>query len=170
VQEADYLKFRQNFLLHNDPSPDSPAGVRAEIEHWARERLKSDPRSHEWALASAKLEDLRHLEDVMAKQSSVTTVYLQTGAGSRLNVESVDNSVNYVTISERDVFPKLRDEIDSQVPDSPEKLEILARLRELEEAKGSPSYGTKFREFISVAANLMTIIAPFIQPLSAHIK
>jgi hypothetical protein len=77
----------------------------------------------------------------MIKQTASPTVYIQSGAGSRLNVGSVDNSINYVTITEANVFPKLRSEIEAQLPDSSEKQEVLASLKELEEAKGSSSYG-----------------------------
>lgn len=90
--------------------------------------------------------------------------------GSRINLQSTDNSVNYTAINETEVFPKLREALESQLIESSERTTVLAKLDELEKAKGSASYGTKFKEFISLVADLMTIVGPFVQPLSAHIR
>jgi hypothetical protein len=141
VRRADYLRYRDEFILYTDPLPDSLEGINAEIGRLALERQKNLPKSDEWQLISARLEDLKHLESTMIKQTASPTVYIQSGAGSRLSVGSVDNSINYVTITEANVFPKLRSEIEAQLPDSSEKQEVLASLNELEEAKGSSSYG-----------------------------
>jgi hypothetical protein len=168
VQMADYLKYRNEDVLLSDPLPESLDSVRVELAYWELQLQRNFPRSPEWEHIKNRIDALRHKENTMIKPTP--TVYILSGPGSRLNVESVDNSINHVTIAEGDVFPKLRSEIEASPLASSKREEILARLRDLEGAKGSPTYGARFRDFISVSADLTTVIAPFIQLLAAHIK
>ena len=104
------------------------------------------------------------------KEQAGSTVYIQSGPGGRLNVNSTDNSVNVVSISEGDVFPRLRQEIEANVIDPAKRQEIVAKLDELEQSRGTPTYAARFRDFIAVTADIVTIIGPFIQPLTTLIK
>ena len=107
----------------------------------------------------------------MTKEARSTIYVQQSGAGARINVNSTDTSVNVVSIAEDAVFPRLRNEIEANVKDSLKRQQYLSLAPdELEQSKGSPSYAAKFKDFISVTADLMTIIGPFIQPLTALIK
>jgi hypothetical protein len=47
-----------------------------------------------------------------------------------------------------------------------EKQDILERLATLEKSINSPSFRQQYTEFISAAANHMTLIAPFIPALT----
>ena len=90
-----------------------------------------------------------------------------SGTGARVNVNSTDNSVNTILISEADVFPKLRSELNAKVPDPARRQEIITVVNELEEARGSSTYAEKLRSFLSIAADVMTVIGPFIPVLAA---
>jgi hypothetical protein len=169
VHVGDSLQWRQPEILVNDPLPESLLDVRTEQRHFAQERSRTMPATPEWEWIKGRLDDLRHLENSMKEQAG-STVYIQSGPGGRLNVNSTDNSVNVVSISEGDVFPRLRQEIETSVIDHVKRKEIVAKLDELEQSKGTPGYASKFREFIAVSADIMTIIGPFIQPLTALIK
>jgi hypothetical protein len=95
------------------------------------------------------------------------TVYVLSGPGARVNVNSTDNSTNWISISEADVFPKLRNELNAKVADPVRRQEIIVGVNELEQSRGSGSYAEKFTSFLSCAADVMTIISPFIQALAA---
>lgn len=169
VQEGDYWTTHALKILHNDPLPESLDEVRKEIDYFANEQLTTHPHTSEWDWAGKRLTLLQHKENVMVREAS-TAVYILSGAGARVNVNSADNSVNTISISEADVFPKLRSEIEAKVTDSLRRQQIIEKLGELEQSKGSSSYAAKFRDFVSFAADIMTIIYPFIQPLSALIR
>jgi hypothetical protein len=49
-------------------------------------------------------------------------------------------------------------------------MQLLASLSELEDAKGATSYAVKLRDFISLSADVMTIIGPFIPLLTTYIN
>ncbi len=94
-----------------------------------------------------------------------------TGANARVNFGSIDNSTNIV--SEQHVFSNLRLAIEKGVADSKERIAILDALARLEKIanddsgkRSSSDYGAAYQNFITSAANHMTLIAPFIPALS----
>jgi hypothetical protein len=169
VQTGDYLQTRQPVILLNDPLPDDLLDIRTELHHFAQERSRTLPGMPEWEWIEGRIDDLRHLENSMREQAG-STVYIQSGPGGRLNVNSTDNSMNVVSISEGGVFPRLRQEIEANVIDPAKRQEIVAKLDELEQSKGTPTYAARFRDFIAVTADIVTVIGPFILPLTTLIK
>ena len=92
-------------------------------------------------------------------------VYNLHGTHARVNVQSQDNSVN-VSHQTENVFADMRQLIQTQVADDAERQQILDRLAELEAAKGTGTFLTKYQSFIASAANHMTLLAPFIPALT----
>jgi hypothetical protein len=169
VQTGDYLQTRQPVILLKDPLPDDPLDIRTELRHFAQERSGTLPSMPDWEWIKGRIDDLRHLENSM-KEQAASTVFIESGPGGRLNINSTDNSENVVSISEGDVFPRLRQEIEANVIDPAKRQEIVGKLDELEQSKGIPTHAATFRDFIGVTADFMTIIGPFIQPLTTLIK
>ena len=101
-----------------------------------------------------------------AQATAPTNIYHVHGHNPRWNVNSVDNSVNVVTVSAIQVFADLRQAIQSGVSEGDEQWDMLARLTELEQAQQSPSFAQRYSDFISAAANHMTLIGPFIPALT----
>jgi hypothetical protein len=77
----------------------------------------------EWDWANGRLEDLRHFESMSVKEAT-GTVYVLNGPGERAYVNSTDNSTNTIAISEADVFPKLRSELNA-IPFSPATFYVI---------------------------------------------
>lgn len=88
------------------------------------------------------------------------------GHNSRINVNSVDNSKNSVTMTSEQVFSTLRQEIAAGVEDGKDKDGILRALSALEKSQGSSTMFDRYSEFISSAADYMSLIAPFIPALT----
>jgi hypothetical protein len=87
------------------------------------------------------------------------------GDNSRLNLNSVDNSVNASIRSNGQLFIALR-EASNSVLDKSDRENILARLDELEKAQGSNGFFAAYQSFIASAAQYMTIFGPFIPALT----
>jgi hypothetical protein len=166
VHDGDYLHTRAVRPLVRDPLPESLEEVRLEIRYFAHEKSGNLRGTPEWDWANGRLDDLRHLESMMVKETA-GTVYVLSGPGAHVNVHSTDNSTTLISISEADVFPKLRSELNAKVPDTVRRQEIIAVVNELEQARGSNTYAAKFTSFLSSAADVMTIISPFITVLAA---
>ncbi|WP_298303017.1 hypothetical protein [uncultured Erythrobacter sp.] len=87
-----------------------------------------------------------------------------SGANSRVNINSTDNSSNSTTSNE--VFTDLRVAVQAGVPDAVERDAILAAIDEAEEAKGTAGFTSAYQKLMGSAANHMTVIAPFLPALS----
>jgi hypothetical protein len=104
------------------------------------------------------------------KEQSAMNIIYQVSGYARVNVNSTDNSVNVVTVSQDEIFTKLRHEITSHVPAGLQQDELLQRLAALEAAQGSPSFAEKYLDLISVAANHVTLLAPFLPALADMVR
>jgi hypothetical protein len=111
----------------------------------------------------------RRMRPKMTKPNTVTNIYHLTGANVRVNVNSSDQSVNIVNATSEQIFAELRAQLKEHVPPV-EQAEILSRLDELEKAQSSPSFGQKYADFIALAANHITVLAPFIPALTEMLR
>jgi hypothetical protein len=104
------------------------------------------------------------------KQPSVTNIYHLTGNNPRVNVNSVDNSTNVTTLSADEVFSELRKQLDAGIVQEDLRAEVLASLEELQGAQNAPGFARRYTEFVSVAADHMELIAPFIPALTEMLR
>lgn len=116
-----------------------------------------------------QLERRRHLTKNNPDSAKTTNVYHVYGLNPHLNINSSDHSVNTVTLTNEQVFTKLKEKITADVL-TEERGALLNRLQELEQAQNTPSFGHKYSEFIAVAANHMGLIAPFIPALTEMLQ
>ncbi len=102
------------------------------------------------------------------RQSPAVTnaVYHVYGHNPRWVTNSIDNSVNIVTVSSEQVFADLRQAIESGIAEGAERKDILEKLDALEKAQSSPSFAKLYTDLIATAANHMSLIAPFIPALT----
>lgn len=99
-----------------------------------------------------------------AEYKSIINVYNVSGNNSRVNINSTDNSVNYVNDSSG-LFEDIR-KVLLTIQDDKIKNGSIELLKEMEETKNTPSFLSKYQNFIGILANHMTIIAPFIPALT----
>jgi len=93
----------------------------------------------------------------------VTPVSITTGDNSKVVFNSTDNSVN-IQITNDNVWDKLVEVVKMQCGNNADLLNIVA---EMKEAKGTPSFNAKYQTFVALAANHMTVLAPFIPALTS---
>ncbi len=94
IERADYLRFRQEFPLVGDPLPDSLDGIQAEIRFWVQERPKHSPRSDEWRLIAARIEDLKHLENTMPRTPSSSSGFIPPATSALAAAPGEDGFLN----------------------------------------------------------------------------
>lgn len=89
------------------------------------------------------------------------------GDNNRLNKQANDYSTNIsIKKTENSVFNQLRETIlNSEIPQV-ERTEIITQIDQLEESVGKPIFLEKYQNFITTAANHMTLIAPLIPELT----
>jgi hypothetical protein len=88
-----------------------------------------------------------------------------TGSNSRVNIGSTDRSTNVVVGG--DVFGNLTAALRKDVKDSEKLARYLASIEEMRNSQKEPkSYAAAYQRFISMAADHIEIIAPFLPALT----
>lgn len=101
----------------------------------------------------------------MINQLRVTNITNNVnGSSARVNIGSTDNSVN--VIGNVGVFDELRTALSEGVADERLRDDLMNAATDLQNAMEAPEYANRYARFIELAANHMTLIAPFIPPLS----
>lgn len=89
-----------------------------------------------------------------------------SGQNSRINVGSVDNSSNVISSNTMTVFDDARIAISERV-EGEIKAALLCKLEELRQAANTPSYPSRYREFVQAAADHVTVLGPVIAGLAS---
>ena len=90
-----------------------------------------------------------------------------SGHNARLNIGSVDSSTNVVNgVVSPEVFTELAKALRGAVKAQHEQERMIQQVHVLQRAVGTPDYRRAYREFVEMAANWMTIVAPFIPALT----
>lgn len=86
------------------------------------------------------------------------------------NVHSVDNSVRTINITNNgtELFDKMLDVASNIATDN--KNDIISAIKDMQMDCGKPSLKEKYYKFIEVAANHMSLFAPFIPALTEMMK
>lgn len=69
------------------------------------------------------------------------------------------------TLGNSSVFNDLR-QVLNNVPDEGKRAKLIASVEEMEKAQQTPSFGQKYKEFISLAADHLALITPFLPALT----
>lgn len=88
-----------------------------------------------------------------------------TGPNARVNINSTDNSTNIVNSG--DVFGVMRQAVKAGVADPIRRGEIVAAINEAEAARGSTGFTAAYQKIVSVAADHLGILLPFLPALTA---
>jgi hypothetical protein len=87
-----------------------------------------------------------------------------SGPNARLNVGSTDNSTNIV--GNTTVFGDLANAIANGVTDTAAREELLAAINAMQQAHGSGGFVGAYQKFMSLAADHMGVIGPFLPALA----
>jgi len=87
------------------------------------------------------------------------------GDHARVNLNSVDQSTNISSKTTVDVWANLQTTIEREVPE-PKRSQLLRAVAGMKEAAGKPSFRERYKEFMTQAANHMTVLSPLLPLLS----
>ena len=90
-----------------------------------------------------------------------------TGSNSRVNIGSTDRSTNIVV--EGDVFGNLTAALRKDVRPGPELDRLVAAIEEMRAQQKTPSFASAYQKFVSISADHIGIIAPFLPALANFI-
>lgn len=99
--------------------------------------------------------------NIDAKTSNSSTI----NNYGKINMYSVDNSINTIDNNDSVLFENLLNEA-KKINNN----EIIKAIQEMEKSKNNSSFKEKYSSFMQLAANHMTLFAPFIPALTNFIK
>jgi hypothetical protein len=118
-----------------------------------------------------------HYQSVVRKQTRIDPlaqpgqiVYNLIGPNARVNIQSVDSSTNLVEVEPAELFDRIRETIGKSVQDGEMLEKLQEKVTELEKAQGTTGFKARYQEFVALAANHMTLLAPFIPALSQMLR
>ncbi len=103
---------------------------------------------------------------IQPAQPPTHVFYNLLGPNSRVNIQSVDASTNVVDVGSEELFEKLKADVRESIFDRAVVDQLCQKVDELKEAKGTPGFTSKYQEFIAIAADHITLLAPFIPALT----
>ena len=87
------------------------------------------------------------------------------GPNTRVNIQSSDSSTNVVSVESAVLFDNLREAIQKFSLDSTLARQLIQNVNAMQSAVGTKTFGERYMEFIAVAADHMTLVAPFLPAL-----
>ena len=84
-----------------------------------------------------------------------------------MNINSLDKSVNIDSVQVNTIFEQIRTVIQEEVVDSEERECLLAKVEELQQAHGREGFLEVYKEFMSMLASHVTVIAHVVPALNA---
>lgn len=100
------------------------------------------------------------------KQSKSGKTVYNLGDNSRVNINSNDSSINIINMESKHLFAEIKSKVEENVESENERQELIRRLNELEKSHNTPSFSEKYAEFMAIAANHTTVLAPYFPALA----
>ena len=101
-----------------------------------------------------------------ASKPGPVSIHVSGRDNTRVNVGTVDQSVNVSSTQVGTVFEEVRDIVRAGVAEAAERERLLAKVSELEAAHGTGSFRGAYKDFVSLAASHATILAPITAALA----
>jgi len=110
-----------------------------------------------------------HFQDTGREPAEVKTIVNNiSGQNARVNINSTDNSKNQYNIGTEDVFEKLP-KLLKEIQNLSDRKELQRLTIEMQKSQGTPSFLNSYKEFMSLAANHVSILAPVLPVLAAFL-
>jgi hypothetical protein len=120
------------------------------------------------AVSAAHCLELAAMTSEEENPAAPLTIHV-SGQNARLNVGSIDNSSNVANSSELTVFEDARRTI-AEKTEGEAKDALLAKLQDLQDALNTPSYATRYKEFMQTAADHVTVLGPVLAALAGFLS
>jgi hypothetical protein len=108
---------------------------------------------------------MKEAEGKQASERVGGNTFHVTGPNARVNFNSTDQSTN-TAASGSAIFNQLHSAIDAGVPNEVDRARLKTLINEMETALDQRTFTARYQEFISSAADYITIIAPMLPALT----
>ena len=99
--------------------------------------------------------------------SPTVNVHISESPQAHINLNSTDQSRSFINRQSEDIFSQIRDLIEERLSDSDDWDLLLERVEDMERNQGSSAFTESYKNFMSVAADHITVLAPVVPSLTA---
>ncbi|MCP4113134.1 MAG: hypothetical protein GY749_47660 [Desulfobacteraceae bacterium] len=96
---------------------------------------------------------------------STNITYNVSGTQSRINIDTIDLSTNISNSSAVKVFSEIR-EILEKIEDDNKRNKLLSKVDDLQKSYGTNQFVAEYQDFMAIAANHLTVLAPILPALA----
>lgn len=129
-------------------------------------QIRTQTIAHELA---CQIEQRKMIPKMKRPEPAGVTITYHLQDNARVNINSTDQSVNSITVTQKQLFTTIRDTVAQQIAGEDQQT-ILTKLDELEHAQGTKSFSEKFTAFLAVTADYITVLGPFMPALAELAK
>jgi len=160
-----------DMIFTNDPQIPIEDGDRFE------RRLPSGVVEHFLILDAGFMQEFRgvpaHYQSKVRKDTGLTgsrpstqVVYNLIGPNTRVNIQSADSSTNVVNVETSDLFDVLQRTISEAIQDPVLNERLRQSVEAMQSSAGTRGFSERYKDFIALAADHITIFAPFLPALT----
>ncbi|RPF50715.1 hypothetical protein [Vibrio crassostreae] len=106
-----------------------------------------------------------HLEQKMSNSQPTNVTYNVNGMNSRVNINSTDQSVNYVVENNDTLFEQVRELVRS-IENEEDREVILASVDDMQDSQGTVGFVPSYQKFLSSIADHITVFTPVLGALA----
>jgi hypothetical protein len=158
-----YRAISRNLRFYQPGMVAYPVNEKGEHTGWIGSGSVNNPA----AVSAAHCLELASMVSEEVDRAAPLSIHV-SGQNSRINVSSVDNSSNMISLNTLTVFDDARKAILGQV-EGEIRATLLTKLDELRQAANTPSYPSRYREFVQAAADHVTVLGPVIAGLASFL-
>ena len=99
--------------------------------------------------------------------SPTVNVHISESPQAHINLNSTDQSTSFINSQGEDIFSQIRGLIEERLSDSADCDLLLERVEDMERNQGSSDFMESYKNFMSVAADHIAVLAPVVPSLTA---
>jgi hypothetical protein len=118
------------------------------------------------AVETARVQDAKERNAMAKEKESPQVLYNVSGPNARINIQSTDLSTNIVNVESAALFDKLRNVIQESVQDADAIKRLSEQVDAMQAAAGTKTFLGAYQQFVSVAADHLSLFLPFLPALT----
>ncbi|HET6844440.1 MAG TPA: hypothetical protein VFK06_22565 [Candidatus Angelobacter sp.] len=118
------------------------------------------------AVETARVQDSKQRSAMAKEKESPQVLYNVSGPNARINIQSTDLSTNIVNVESAALFDNLRNVIQESIQDADAAKRLSEQVDAMQVAAGTKTFLAAYQQFVSMAADHLTLFLPFVPALT----
>src|SRR6478735_5600007 len=158
---GEYLDIQFGYLLKSQAQGMADVPVPLSVRQQGNLNIIKIMNRIKVAVETARVEDAKGRNAIVKEKASPQVVYNVSGPNAKINIQSTDLSTNIVNVESAALFDKLRNVIQESIQDADAIKRLSEQVDAMQAAAGTKTFLGAYQQFVSVAADHLTLFPPF---------